>query len=116
MPVYDYKCPSHGVFHELATMADHAKPCSCPQCGVPAPRVIMVAPEFLNMDGDRRKAHQTNEKAQNEPIFSTDKSRLLKKEEGGCGCGDHKKRSSKLMYTAQGDKFFPSMRPWMISH
>lgn len=27
MPVYDYKCKDHGVFQELATMADHDKPC-----------------------------------------------------------------------------------------
>jgi putative FmdB family regulatory protein len=116
MPVYDYKCKAHGVFHELATMADYDKPCACPQCGEMSARVIMIAPEFLNMDSERRKAFDTNEKAQHEPIFSTDQSRKVKKEDGGCGCGDHKKRNSKLMYTAQGEKFFPSMRPWMISH
>jgi hypothetical protein len=32
-----------------------------------------------------------------------------------CGC-NAKKRRSNLMYTAEGNKMFPSMRPWMISH
>lgn len=116
MPVYDYKCQSHGVFHELATMADHDKPCACPQCGAMSPRVIMIPPEFLNMAKERREAFATNEKARHEPTFSTEASRQVKKEDGGCGCGSHKKRNSKLMYTARGEKFFPSMRPWMISH
>ena len=26
MPLYDYKCPDHGLFHDLATMADSARP------------------------------------------------------------------------------------------
>lgn len=71
---------------------------------------------FLNMPKERRQAFATNEKAQHEPVFSTDESRSIRKEDGGCGCGSHKKRNSKLMYTARGEKFFPSMRPWMISH
>jgi len=116
MPVYDYKCQTHGVFHELATMADHDKPCACPQCGAMSGRVIMIAPELLAMPKERRKAFETNEKAQHEPIFSTDATRKVDKRDGGCGCSDHKKRNSKLMYTAQGEKFFPSARPWMISH
>ncbi len=116
MPVYDYKCKTHGVFHELATMADHDKPCACPTCGEMAARVIMIPPEFLNMSAQRRAGFETNEKAQHEPIISTETSRSVRKEDGGCGCGNHKKRNSKLMYTARGEKFFPSMRPWMISH
>lgn len=116
MPVYEYKCKTHGVFSELATMEDHAKPCACPQCGELSGRVIALPPEFLNMEKERRQAFQTNEKAQHEPIFSTDATRKVHKRDGGCGCGDHKKRNSKLMYTARGEKFFPSMRPWMISH
>lgn len=116
MPVYDYKCQEHGVFFELATMDDHAKPCPCPQCGKASARVIMIAPEVLAMAPERRKAFQTNEKARHEPIVSTTETRSVKKADGGCGCGEHRKKPSKLMYTAQGDKFFPSMRPWMISH
>ena len=116
MPVYDYKCNTHGVFHELATLDDHAKPCPCPQCGALSGRVIMIPPEFLNLDTDRRNAFETNERSQHAPVFSTDESRRVRKQDGGCGCGEHTKRNRKLMYTARGEKFFPSMRPWMISH
>lgn len=116
MPVYDYKCQTHGVFFELATLENYDQPCACPQCGSASARVILLAPEFLDMAQEKRQAFATNEKAQNEPIFSTDLSRQIKKEDGGCGCSNHKKKGSRLMYTAQGDKFFPSARPWMISH
>lgn len=116
MPVYDYKCQTHGVFHELATMEDRQKPCACPQCGAPSARIIMIPPQFLDMDKDKRQAYAANEKAQHEPIVSTDSSRKIRKEDGGCGCSNHRKKSSNLMYTATGEKFFPSMRPWMISH
>ncbi len=116
MPVYDYKCKTHGLFHELATMAEHDKPCACPQCGELSARVVMIPPQFLNMNSKKRKAHETNEAARHEPVISTTASRQFSKADGGCGCKDHRKRPSKLMYTAQGEKFFPSMRPWMISH
>lgn len=116
MPVYDYKCQSHGVFNQLATLDHYDQPCACPQCGEMAPRVILFNPEFLDMNKERRGAFETNEKAQSEPIYSTETTRQQSKADGGCGCSNHKKKGSRLMYTAQGDKFFPSARPWMISH
>ena len=119
MPLYDYKCAQHGVFHELATVADFDKPCACPQCGAPAPRVILLPPEFLAMAKDRRQAFETNERARHEPVFSNKQIReeiSQDKHAPGCGCHQQNKRSSKLFYTANGDKMFPSMRPWMISH
>jgi len=117
MPVYDYKCPDHGVFHELASMDDHAKPSLCPQCQTLAPRVIMFSPAFLDMPADKRKAEAANDKSRPEPNVSTIDSRAenAEKLKHGCGCTHHK-RPSKLMYTAEGNKMFPSARPWMISH
>lgn len=41
MPVYDYKCREHGLFHTLATMEDAAKPAQCPTCKAMSPRVIV---------------------------------------------------------------------------
>lgn len=115
MPVYDYKCVQHGVFYELATMADSNLPCPCPQCTTPSPRIIMLAPQLLAMAPARRQAFATNEKAQHQPEASTKARRELdERHKRGCGCQD--KKSSKLFYTAQGEKMFPSMRPWMISH
>lgn len=115
MPVYDYKCSEHGVFYELATMEDYQKPCACPTCGLLSPRIIRIAPEILAMSPVKRKAETTNERSSNEPVFSNlDRRESDHEHRQGCGCQGKKK--SKLMYTAQGDKMFPSMRPWMISH
>lgn len=116
MPVYDYKCRDHGIFYGLATTKESDKPGTCPQCGVLAPRVIMVAPQILGMDADKRHAHETNERSQHEPTYSTS-ARRNEDEQHRSGCGCEKKLSkSKMMYTARGEKIFPSMRPWMISH
>lgn len=116
MPVYDYKCEDHGIFYGLATFDDSDKPGTCPQCGKLAARVIMVAPEILDMAPEKRHAHETNERNQHEPTHST-KARREDDEQHkkGCGC-ERKLNKSKLMYTARGEKMFPSMRPWMISH
>ncbi len=117
MPVYDYKCQEHGLFYELATMEDAHKPCACPQCGALSGRVIMFAPDVLDMAPQKREAAETNERAQHAPVVSTKARREDDEEHAkGCGCSKRKPGKSNLMYTAQGDKFFPSMRPWMISH
>ena len=121
MPVYDYKCPEHGIFHELATLEDFDKPSSCPQCQKMSPRVIIMSPEILDMAPEKRQAMQKNEIARHEPHFSTQDTRLenAERRKYKCGCSHHdrqEKRSSKLFYTAEGNKMFPSMRPWMISH
>jgi len=119
MPLYDYKCAEHGVFHELVELVNFDKPCACPHCGALSPRVIMLPPEFLAMAKERRQAFETNERARHEPVFSNREIReeaSKHKHAPGCGCHQQNKRSSKLFYTASGDKMFPSMRPWMISH
>jgi putative FmdB family regulatory protein len=126
MPVYDYKCANHGLFYELAGMEDSSKPMACPSCGKLCARVIMLAPELLDMKTENRQAHQRNETAMNSPVFSTSEyrseqlaerqARREHKHGKGCGCGDKPIRKSNLIYTAEGNKMFPSMRPWMISH
>ena len=117
MPVYEYKCKEHGIFYDLATVEDSSKPMECPDCGTAAPRIIMVAPDVLDMSPVARKAAATNERSQHEPEFSTKERREQDHEhKNGCGCNREKPGKSSLVYTAQGDKMFPSMRPWMISH
>lgn len=116
MPVYDYKCKDHGLFYELATIEDSGKPQPCPECGSMCARVILISPDILNMDKDKKHAHEMNERNQHEPTFSTQERREHDHEHSkGCGC-TKKAGKSKLMYTANGEKMFPSMRPWMISH
>ena len=117
MPVYDYKCSDHGLFYELASMDDHAKPANCPECQTLSPRVIIMSPALFEMPKEKKQAMEKNEKAQHEPQHSTVDSRAENAEmqKSGCGCS-HKKRASNLMYTAEVNKMFPSMRPWMISH
>lgn len=122
MPLYDYKCAQHGLFHELATLEQSALPMPCPNCKALCGRVIMLAPEVLGMKAENRAAHERNERAMHQPIMSSVDSRAEQqarhehKHGKGCGCGDRPIRKSNLLYTAQGEKMFPSMRPWMISH
>lgn len=126
MPLYDYKCPTHGVFQELARMADHDKPCQCPHCGTNSPRVITLPPQLLQMLKEKKAAMERNEQAQHEPRVLTPaqyreeeaekKARATHKHRHHSGCGCNSGRKSKLFYTADGSKMFPSMRPWMISH
>lgn len=116
MPVYDYRCREHGVFYQLQTLEHHDQPAACPTCSQPSARIIMIAPELLVMDSNKRTAFATNEKSRHEPIISQKEQRQhdhhhRKK----CGCENDLKKS-KLFYTAKGEKMFPSMRPWMISH
>ena len=121
MPLYDYKCQQHGVFHALATVEDAGLPAPCPQCEQPGERIIMIAPELLFVDPVKRDASARNEKAIHEPVFSTPDYREEKqkrhehKHGKGCGCADQK-RGSKAVYLPDGKKIFPSARPWMISH
>ncbi|GAA6133913.1 zinc ribbon domain-containing protein [Oceaniserpentilla sp. 4NH20-0058] len=130
MPLYDYKCPKHGVFHELQAMDKSALPCKCPQCGTVSARIIMISPDIIKMAPNQKKAMEKNEKALHEPIFSTNESRLeaddkrsfaqKKGHKGGCGCSEHKPEYSALkqqvIFLPDGSKVFPSQRPWMISH
>lgn len=116
MPVYDYKCREHGVFFELATMSESDQPCACPTCGTLAGRVIMIAPDMLDMPKEKKQAHELNERNQHEPAYST-KARREEDDKHSRGCGCEKKMGkSKMLFTAKGEKIFPSMRPWMISH
>ncbi|MDF1629464.1 MAG: zinc ribbon domain-containing protein [Alcanivoracaceae bacterium] len=117
MPVYDYKCNEHGLFNTLATIDDADKPVACPTCEALSPRVIVLPKKVVNMDPATKAAHERNERSRHEPVFSTADRRAYDKEHSRqCGCGSPKPGKSMLLYTADGKKMFPSMRPWMISH
>lgn len=120
MPLYDYKCQEHGLFHALTAMDEYADPKPCPECGVLSSRVIVLPPQLFAMDDAARRASEANEKSRHEPVFSTPERRREEAERHahrhGSGCCHTPLRQSNLFYTADGKKMFPSMRPWMISH
>lgn len=134
MPLYDYKCREHGLFHELATMDKAGEPCACPKCGVLSARVIVIPPQLLVMAKERKKRFEINEKARHEPIIANVSNNLSElninrkkssRYQDKCNCGsthplqlkpNKGKLQQQLVYLPDGSKIFPSQRPWMISH
>lgn len=120
MPLYDYKCKEHGLFHALNTMDRAGEPIACPHCGQPSARIIMIPPEVLAMAPDKRKAMERNERARHEPISSKEQEPIITGHKHDKCCGGHKHKTSalsqKAILLADGSKIFPSQRPWMISH
>ncbi len=113
MPTYDYACTSCGGFDAIRATALRDEPASCPGCGAASPRVFVAAPRLALLTNDTRHAMATNERARHEPKTSRDYSRL--RHPSGCGCCSTAKRGATLT-AANGNKAFPSKRPWMISH
>ncbi|MDF1803324.1 FmdB family zinc ribbon protein [Thalassovita sp.] len=112
MPYYDYLCEDCGPFTEYTSMANFDRPCACPSCSQMAGRAILRAPNLANMNGSRRTAFATNEKAQHAP-------KSTKSHGPGCSCcssSASKSLPSRTLHRADGSKSFPSARPWMISH
>lgn len=113
MPVYEYDCGRCGAFAALRPMAEFADPQPCPDCGSPAPRVLLTAPMLATMDAGKRSAIATNERSAHAP------KRLSASAGHGpnCGCcGSGNRRGRKTVRAADGSKSFPNSRPWMISH
>lgn len=40
MPFYEYKCPEHGVFDEMMSMAEMKESMPCAECGEMAPKIV----------------------------------------------------------------------------
>ena len=113
MPTYDYACGGCGGFDAFRSMSQRDEPAACPECGAASPRVFAAAPRLALLDGGTRSAMDTNERARHEPKSSRDYARL--RHPAGCGCCTPGRRSATLT-GANGNKAFPSKRPWMISH
>ena len=111
MPVYDYKCRSHGEFHQLATLADAALPQPCPQCRELAGRIIKLPAFLAELTAETRQAHARNERSQHAPLTAEEH-----REHRGCGCAGDTAKGRRAILTPRGEKVFPSARPWMISH
>jgi putative FmdB family regulatory protein len=113
MPTYDYDCGGCGGFDALRSISQRDEPARCPGCGAPSPRVFASAPRLALLDGGTRSAMDTNERARHEPKRSSDYARL--RHPSGCGCCAPGKRGATVT-GANGNKAFPTRRPWMISH
>jgi putative FmdB family regulatory protein len=115
MPTYDYACRDCGGFDAFRAGSGRNEPASCPDCGEASPRVFASAPRLALMDTGTRGAMAVNERARHEPKRSGDYARL--KHPSGCGCcSTGASGRSATVRGANGNKAFPTKRPWMISH
>ena len=114
MPTYDYECSDCGGFEHRRNINERDEPLACPDCSAASMRVMSAAPRLALMADGRRRAIATNERASNEPKRSGDYARL--KHGAGCGCCSTAGKRGSTVTGANGNKAFPSKRPWMISH
>lgn len=106
MPIYDYKCAQHGLFHALIAIDESGHVQKCPECAKVCPRVIVMAPHITPKDSQHYKACECNERAQHAPKLS---SQLLRPDSSML-------KQSKTFVHANGSKMMFNQRPWMISH
>jgi putative FmdB family regulatory protein len=118
MPTYDYACPSCGGFDAFRRLADRNEPATCPNCGTGSPRVFVSAPHLACVSSETRTAMDTNERARHAPMTSKEYGGYQRlKHPSGCGCcSTSSGKNSATVKAANGNKMFPSKRPWMISH
>jgi putative FmdB family regulatory protein len=114
VPTYDYACPACGGFDAIRSLAERDRPAACPDCGSDAARVFVAAPRLALLEAGTRTAFATNERARHEPMSSRETGRL--RHPHGCGCCRTGAQRGATLTGANGNKAFPSKRPWMISH
>lgn len=112
MPTYDYACAGCGGFDAIRALARRDEPAPCPDCGAASTRVFVAAPRLALMESGKRGAIATNERARHEPKSSRGYARL--KHPAGCGCCNGSRGAT--LTGANGNRSFPSKRPWMIGH
>lgn len=104
MPLYDYRCPACGDFRAWRRMSEAHDPTECPHCAGRAPRAV-VAPNLALMPGNRRIAHQRNEKSAHEP-----------KVVSGRGVHAAHAHHGHSHAHGHGHQHGTGGRPWMIGH
>ena len=116
MPTYDYACAHCGGFDAIRSLPERDRPATCPDCGADAGRVFVAAPRLALLEAGTRNAMATNERSRHEPGSSRDVAHPGRlKHPAGCGCCSTSRRGATIT-GANGNKAFPSRRPWMISH
>jgi putative FmdB family regulatory protein len=105
--LYDYRCPDCGEFRAWRRMSEGHAPVDCPSCAGQAARAV-VAPNLALMAGNRRIAHQRNEKSAHEPVVASGSQ--LPHGHGGGAHGGHGHSHG------HGQRHGSGGRPWMIGH
>jgi putative FmdB family regulatory protein len=113
MPTYDYDCKECGGFEAIRSISLRNEPAACPDCGFPAARVMVSSAGLAYLDGTTLRAMDANERSRHEPKSS--KNYVSHKHPAGCGCCSSSKKTTTVT-GKNGNKMFPSKRPWMISH
>jgi len=117
MPTYDYACPDCGGFEAFRSLSQRNEPASCPDCGASSTRVFVSAPRLACLDSHTRTAMDANERAKHAPMSSKEYGGYQRlKHPSGCGCCSPGAKRSATVTGSNGNKMFPSKRPWMISH
>ncbi|MFO1500328.1 MAG: zinc ribbon domain-containing protein [Verrucomicrobiota bacterium] len=112
MPLYEYLCPSCGLFSDHRLVAERDKAMVCPDCRCVAVRVIS-APNLALMPPGQRRAHARNEQSQHAPAVQQ-RHRCS----SGCGCGARQKpRSARSSENKpKYERARAGQRPWMLGH
>lgn len=80
MPIYAYSCQVCGPFTAMRSMAEFRDPCTCPACGIGAPRASLSTPGIAGMDPTRRSALASNER------HASNQRPTKAAHPAGCGC------------------------------
>jgi len=66
MPLYEYKCESHGAFEVILTLSERDGVVCCPVCSSES-RKLITAPALRNMAPSMMNAHERNERSRQAP-------------------------------------------------
>ena len=113
MPTYDYDCKECGSFEAIRSISLRNEPAACPVCTQAAARVMVSSTGLAYLDGTTLRAMDANERSRHEAKSS--KNYVSHKHPAGCGCCSSSKKTTTVT-GKNGNKMFPSKRPWMISH
>jgi putative FmdB family regulatory protein len=111
MPLYDYGCDGCGPFREWRSMSEWQAKVPCPNCSLPAPRLV-PAPMLAVLSSNNRIAHERNERSAHEP-------NVVRREDLPPDRARHRHRHavSPLVRQQFGDVYqSPPRRPWLVGH
>ena len=102
MPLYEYKCTTHGVFERLRSMSECRLPADCPTCQMSAVR-ILSRPHLTSVSPAERIARDRNERSRHEPQVAR------------TPCG-HTHHAPVAKPPARTPQVYKGPRPWVMEH